>query len=393
MQKPVALLLALCTALLAAALHAENLDVTVVTLDGDEQPQKLTGVSEAGFKFAEGELAAKDVAELRFSDAKESSELPVFVLRNGDRLKAEIVSGDDTRFKLKSPALGDLALENKFVSTVLFPLKSGPGADALENFVKSAPPKEDMLLLPKGDTLSGFMEKFTDKEIVFNAGGQSRPYAFAQLAAFRMAPLDAYKAAEGFRASLSFKDGSAVTGKLLGLKDGKLQFEALNGATWAVPASALQNIRLTGGKLVYLSDLAPKAVEEKPYVGGMPVIYHWRKDRTVTGEDLTLGAHTYSRGVGVHSYSKLTYDLNGQYAKFLADAGLDAAAPASAACAWKILLDGKEVCGGTLKNHEKTPVKVDASGAKTLELICDYGPDDDDAGDQFDWANARLIKP
>jgi hypothetical protein len=31
--------------------------------------------------------------------------------------------------------------------------------------------------------------------------------------------------------------------------------------------------------------------------------------------------------------------------------------------------------------------------ARQLELVCDYGPDDDDAGDHLDWANARLLKP
>ena len=58
------------------------------------------------------------------------------------------------------------------------------------------------------------------------------------------------------------------------------------------------------------------------------------------------------------------------------------------------VVDAKEVKAGIAKAGEKAQaVKVVLAGAQRLELICDYGPDDDDAGDNLDWANARLIKP
>jgi hypothetical protein len=379
---------------LAALARAEGIDVTVVTLEGDEQADKLIAVSEAGVKLEGGRIAQKDIAEVRFPGADAPTAAPVFYLRNGDTLKAGIVSGDDVKFKLKSAALGDLEIENKFLRAIIFPIKDGPSADALEAFAKGAPPKEDQLLLPKGDTLSGFMEKFTDKNLSFNAGGQARTYQYDQVAGFRLAPLDEYKPPAEFRGTVVLRDGSNLTGKLISLKDRVLLMEAINGKQWKIPMDAPQSIQFKGGKLAYVSDLQPKAVDEKPYAGGMPVVYRWRKDRSVTGEKLTVGAKVHPRGIGVHSYSKLTYDLGGQYLKLLGEVALDAASSPNATAAWKIVVDGKEVAAGTAKAAEKSqPIKVDLKEANQLDLICDYGPDDDDAGDHLDWANLRLIKP
>lgn len=90
----------------------------------------------------------------------------------------------------------------------------------------------------------------------------------------------------------------------------------------------------------------------------------------------------------------MTYDLGGAYARFLTEVGMDASAPPKAVCSWKVLVDGKEGAAGTSKaGGEKTPLKIDVTGAKQLELICDYGPDEDDSGDRLDFAKARLIKP
>jgi hypothetical protein len=155
----------------------------------------------------------------------------------------------------------------------------------------------------------------------------------------------------------------------------------------------LSNITFKGGKLVYLSELTPTAIEEKPYVGGMPVVYRWRRDRSVTGGNLAIGGKTYERGLGVHSYCRLEYNLAGQYAKFLCDVGLDDAATGGL-CDWKVLLDGKEAAGGTAKpGHKAEAVRLDLKGVQQLALLCDYGPDESDAGDFLDWGGARLVKP
>jgi hypothetical protein len=73
--------------------------------------------------------------------------------------------------------------------------------------------------------------------------------------------------------------------------------------------------------------------------------------------------------------------------------GLDRAAAPRAACSWKVLGDGQELKSGEAKAGEPpATLKLPVTGVKILELVCDYGSDDDDAGDLLDWSEARLVK-
>jgi hypothetical protein len=376
-----------------SAARAAGLEVTVVSVEGEETQTTLAD-SDSGLKF-EPPVALKDVAEIRFGSKAQAGAGAAVYLRNGDVLQnIKIVSGDDTKLVFKSETIGDVTLENKYIHALTFTPKDRPTQDVIDAFLKGPKQKEDLLLTPKGESLTGYFEKFTDKDVSFNAGGQSRAYAFDAIVGLRLAPLEDFKATADPVATLVLRDGSRVTGKVLGLKEKKLKVEALNAQPWSVPAESLASLEFKGGKMVYLSDLVPASVEEKPYVGGAPLVFKWRKDRSASGGKISLAGKDYDRGIGVHSYARLTFNLEGQYAKFLCDTGLDASASASAASAWKVLVDGKEAAAGLAKAGEKPqPVKIELKGASKLELICDYGPDDDDAGDVLDWAGARLIKP
>jgi hypothetical protein len=374
---------------------AESIAVTVVSVEGDERNTVLEGVSAAGFKFQEGgTVAAKDIAEVRFtgSTPAEPAKCTLY-LRNGDQLKVAVLSGNDSNLKVKSDALGELTMDNKFVDGLIFAQKDPTPQDVLDEFLKTTP-KDDLLLLPKGDAAKGALEKLTDKDLNFNVEKQSKTYTFEQVVGVRLVPLEEYKAPADLRATINLADGSRLTGKLQQLDGAALKFEGIDGKPWSVPASAIKSVAFKGGNLVYVSDLTPKSLEEKPYVGGVPIVFHWRRDQSVTGHPLSISGKTFDKGVGVHSFTRLTYDLGGQYAKFLVSVGVDSSAPLSAVCSWKISVDGKEAAAGIAKANEIAKlVKLEVKDAKELELICDYGPDEDDAGDHLDWGNARLIKP
>ncbi|HEY3324254.1 MAG TPA: NPCBM/NEW2 domain-containing protein [Planctomycetota bacterium] len=398
-------LTAYCCGLLPAALLAAGVEVSVVTIEGEEKKATLAD-SDSGLKIDAAGVALKDVASIVLGPRDKQPDGTVLYLRNGDILGSiTIVSGDDSKLTFKTENCGEMTLDNKLLHALTFPGKERPAAEALEAFLKGPKTKEDMLLLPKGDTVSGYIEKFSDKDLTFNAGGQSRPYTFEQVAAFRLAPLEEFKARTDPLASVELKDGSRITGKIVSLKEKTLSIEGINLQPWRIPVDAIAAIEFKGGKMVYLSQLAPTAVEQQPYAGGAPVVYRWRKDKAASGGKLLVGGKEFSRGLGVHSYCKLTYALDGQYAKFLCTAGMDQTAGSDAVCSWKVLVDGKEAAvdnakgGGNAsipaggESRSKSEIRVDVSGAAKLELVCDFGPDSDDAGDHFDWADARLIKP
>jgi len=380
--------------LLSLFARVSALDVTVVQVDGDEVSGAL-GKAEAGAITVAGkDIKLADIAEVRAQGAAKPAlpAKPRITLRNGDMLYADIVEGGEKGLKIKQEVLGDLDIKSNSLRGIVFPTRSAAAEAVLDAFLAKEGLNEDLLLSPKGESVGGFMEQFTDKELVMEVGGQKRTLPYEQVAAFRFATTEKAAAPQGVQAVLRLSDGSVLSGALEGLAGGKFNLKNADGSLWSVPEKALYSIEIRGGKLVFLSDLKAQA-EEKPLVGGMPVVRRWRVNASVTGEGLKIGRKEYARGLGVHSWCKLTYDLGGAYGTFLAEAGLDASATSGAVCAYQVLGDGKELAAGEARAGE-APKKIKAAvaGVKTLELICDFGSDNDDAGDHFNWADARLVK-
>src|SRR5262249_38018985 len=115
----------------------------------------------------------------------------------------------------------------------------------------------------------------------------------------------------------------------------------------------------------------------------------------VGGGDLRLGGSTYDKGVGLHSESRLTYDVSGGFRRFEALVGLDEAAGPAGSVRVKVLLDGKPQDVGADKEltarDRPVPVRVDLAGARELTLVVELRRGGD-LGGHVDWADARLVK-
>ncbi len=380
--------------LMAACVYGGAAEVTIMMVEGDDITGPLEAVSAESVAAGGKKAVMADIAGIAFSGAINTGATGKhkIILRNGDVLNALLGSGNDTALLINSSVLGELKLKNDILRGVIFPIKAPPSKGVVASFFSGKDPDQDRILTPKGNTVKGFMEKFSDTELVFDTEGQKQKYAYDKLAAFRYAALEAFKPAQGVIAKVRLSDGSILSGVLSGFADGKLGVTGAGGMAWSLPTTAILGIEFSGGKLVYLSELEPK-VEQKPLVGGAPVVFAWRKDASVIGEKLRIAGKDYARGVGVQSYSKLSYALEGQYARFIVDVGMNASANPGAVCAWKILADGKPLKANEAKAGDvPQKMKVPVEGVKVLELICDYGSDLDDAGDHFNWADARLIR-
>lgn len=385
----------LLAAALVLACSIQSAEVAVTEAEGATRSGTLDAVKPDGSLEIGGKaVKLEDLAELRVKGAAltPAAGKAKIILRNGDGLYADIIAGNDKALKVSQSLLGELTIKNNALKGIVFPVKEGVSDTALAGFFGGADLQEDQMLSLKGEAVSGFMENFSDKELVFDAGGQKRSLAYDQVAAFRFAALDKFQPQAGVQALLRLTDGSVLSGKLTALAEGALALEGSEGAQ-KVPLAALYAIDVKGGRLAYLSELTPKQAEEKPYVGGAPFIRSWRKNMSVSGDKLRIGRVEFSRGIGMHSYCRLAYDLGGGYQWFLADVGMDAGAAPNAACAYRVVADGKELASGQVKTGDAPKkLKVALNGAQMLELICDFGPDNDDAGDHFDWAEARLVK-
>ena len=96
------------------------------------------------------------------------------------------------------------------------------------------------------------------------------------------------------------------------------------------------------------------------------------------------------KGICVHARSQLAYALGGRFSALRFTPGLDTT-PGQGSAEFEVLVDGETVYESGTLTHYKTaePVKLDLSGAKTLQLRVDHAGDGID-GDWAVWANSRL---
>lgn len=103
----------------------------------------------------------------------------------------------------------------------------------------------------------------------------------------------------------------------------------------------------------------------------------------------------YTKGIGTHSTSKLTWAIGGQYKQFVSDVGVDDATDGAAmgSVRFKVLVDGAEVYDSDVMTYQDAAkqVNVDVTGKNTLELVVEDAADGN-AFDHADWAGARLRK-
>jgi hypothetical protein len=84
--------------------------------------------------------------------------------------------------------------------------------------------------------------------------------------------------------------------------------------------AALTRLDYNIGKLNFLSDLEPVKVVEKSRSG---LITRYRKDRNLDDNPIRIDGETFAKGVSLHAYTELEYDLNGKYKEFRAVLGVD----------------------------------------------------------------------
>lgn len=167
--------------------------------------------------------------------------------------------------------------------------------------------------------------------------------------------------------------------------------KTLFGSAVEVALDQLVALDLHQGRAVYLADLKPKLFEHTAYLGvSWPLV----RDGSVAGHEMRLAGSTFDKGIGLHSESRVAYDLAGGYQWLEALVGLDDRTGRNGNVAIEVLVDDKprDIGFKELAGLEPPrPIRVDVKGARTLTLIVRFGLRGD-VQDHVDWADARLIK-
>lgn len=268
-------------------------------------------------------------------------------------------------------------------------------------------PKNDVAHLSAGTRLTGFLENIKPGSISFSADGVGQvKLPTAKIRALNLAELgeDTERKEElpaGQQVGVFLADGGNLHGGLLSLTKAGLSLRHELLGTIGIPIQELSHISFLGGRCQYLSDIEPKKTTEhlgNLFLAKLP----FKKDRNVLGKQLRIKGKTYPKGLGVHAYSKLEYDLAGGFQKFQATIGLDdsarpplqGAGTGTGAVVFRVWLDGKKITEKSMKFSDP-PQELDLSVAngQTLAIEVDFGDKNLSAAlDRANWCGARLIR-
>ncbi len=134
--------------------------------------------------------------------------------------------------------------------------------------------------------------------------------------------------------------GNVLSAAAVKLEGGALTVKTVSGLDLRYDQQLIARFDYNMGKLTYLSDLTPSKVVERSGVG-LPIAY--RKDVNLDGERILLGGTTFPKGLSVHAYTELEYNLGGKYKEFKAFIGVDPRAGAESKARVTIESDGRQI--------------------------------------------------
>ncbi|MHB8951412.1 MAG: NPCBM/NEW2 domain-containing protein [Pirellulaceae bacterium] len=277
--------------------------------------------------------------------------------------------------------------------------------------------QESRLLLENGDELTGRLPDAVAREagafqltrISWNgdAGDSSVDVALDRIVAVLLdvgapaAPLTREN-----RVVVGLRDGSLIRAHTLHSRERNLQFQLaagphiINLTTDASllptgdPWNAVVMLQPLQTQIIYVSDLEILGYKHIPYLDRS---WSYQLDRSVGGGRLRYAGHVWSKGLGMHSSSRLAVETYGQYQELQAELAIDQTADQQGsvifrvyiqetAGTWKLAYESGTVRGG----DPLVPLRVDVRSAVRLALIVDFA-DRADQWDHANWLNARLV--
>ncbi len=341
------------------------------------------------------QLAAADLCWWgRWAEARGQTQI---LLVDGSLIVSDIADIDKDRVLLDWNSGGSVKLPLETIAGIVFhPPASAQSADQLLAKLPTAAPDADRLLLLNGDVIGGEFLSLTDDTVHIRTASGKLDVRTDKISALAMnAALVAKPRSPNAHAWLGLTDGSRLLVSSLVIDGAKAQVALAAGPKFDCAADDICAIRPLGGRTIYLSDLKPASYQ---YIPLLDLHWPWHADRNVLGTRLRAGGQLYVKGLGMHSASRLTYDLAQPYRKFAAEVAIDDQTGGKGSVVFRIYTDDGSghsqlkfdspiIRGGMAP----VPVSVDLAGVKRLSLLVDFANQGDTQA-HADWLNARVLK-
>jgi len=409
--------------LLAPAVAARAEEIRTVSERLDEKVESISiQQGRAVLKTQSRSIPLEQVKQIRFDD-RAISDTPgakVF-LTNKDEVRGQVqaATANNQGFQLKAGSVGQVNVDLDSAVAIFFdvpPETERKYATKHLDWVGqpnfAGRPDKDAVYIKAGGKVEGLVSSISNKGIEVDAGKALGKLTFAlkevELVVFGNAGGKPPGPPAGTIVRVKTSDGSVVSGAIKELGSGRILIDGNplgGGNPVTIQLKDMVELYVVNGAFIYLSDLTPSKVDESlpPGMAYRADWWGWKRDREVhVGGRLRLGGRTYDKGLGVHTFSSLTFPLGGAYKKFRTLVGIDDCVkyynsnPNAGRIVFRVLVDGKpakELPDGAAKKRNEPPqeLEVDVSGAKEITLIADYGGFMHVMG-RADWADAHLVK-
>lgn len=305
----------------------------------------------------------------------------LLLLANGDQLTGEPVSTRGETIVWKGASFGEVSIPMQQLR-LMTPTK-------MEAKPASGVSKEDTVLLANGDRVAGVIANLNDKSITVSAANGPIDVPLDSINSVQFASLAPAKESlpRGFR--LATNDGARLTVTQLAESNNQLSFTLRDGKARTLDLASVVSIEQLNGPVVWLSSLPPSESVHIPYFDAH---FDNQMDRTTTGGAIRFKERTFARGIGVHSYSRLTWKISGDFRAFRTQYAIDGDCPLADVTVRiksgdKVLHEAAHFRAG----HLSDPVEIELKGVAAITLEVDYG-DGYDVQDHLNWIEPALLR-
>lgn len=391
--------------LLAISLTATaGQSVRVETIDARSFEGQLLAVSDKAvqIKTSEGkrDIPRNEIVAITIAPAKKLNTLRAqgLLVTDADRLAAWSLSLSGDKVRFKNQLLGDAELPLVSARQIYMPggnRSLGEVIAAVEKVPVPATAGDVMYVEKKGGyivPLRGIVKGIDKERVTFTWRDKDRSISRNLIMAVHLATVKS--AGEKPAGVMVASDGSEVAFKKFSYDGSKFTVETKNFGRKSFALSSIAAIRFFSESAVNLATLKPHKVTERGFFGKDDHRFLYRVNKSVGGSELRLDGREYGIGLGLHSYSELTWKVGGKYSRFVALLGIDDAVKSIGGVTVTFLIDGKVVGKPVEVSGKDKPqtVRLDIKGASEFTIRVDFGRDNMPAGDHLDIVSARLIK-
>ena len=311
---------------------------------------------------------------------------PGVVLRDGTRLAGRIgVTKGDT-VAVRTDLVGDVALSLERVAALVF---NTPPADRAPDARPAGEVAAPGVLLANRSFVPGPLRWVNATALAVDSPVLGLVEVPRERVLTCLVGAKTPSAASG--AEVRFANGDFLTARIAGVTARELALEAPWLGARTVPLTEVQRVRFLGGRVRPLTDLRPTQTKTVPF---FDAIRPPRRDLSLEGGPLRIGRRTYVAGWGVEARTELTYALDGRYAFFRSDVGIDHEVGLAGSVEFLVELDGRAAwrSGEMTGAMEAKRVHLKVAGAKVLRLIVDFGSNANVLA-HADWGEPVLVLP